>query len=74
MKTIVTLLTTAVLAIGATGAMAAGQDSDDAAGYALGQQAAHGVSGVYASARETHPVHSGASHVAAPHDFQLDGR
>jgi hypothetical protein len=78
MKTIITFLTTAVLAVGATsaisGAMAAGQDTDDAAGYALSQQAARGVAGAYASVRETRQVHSGAVHVPAAHDFQLDGR
>jgi len=78
MKTIITFLTTAVLAIGATsamsGAMAAGQDSDDAAGYALSKQVAHGSVGAYASARETHPVHTGTVQVPATYDFQLDGR
>ena len=75
MKTIITLLTTTVLAIGATGAMAAPQGSEEAAGYALSVQAARG--GVqnfnaYASAREPGQIRN--STVPTAHDFQLDGR
>ena len=56
MKTIITLLTTAVLATGAittafSGAMAAEQGSDEAPGYALNWRAAGGFGGAHASAR-----------------------
>ena len=76
MKTIVTLLTATVLVAGVTGAMAAPQGSDEAAGYALSVQAAHGFGGqnlnAYASAREPGQVRN--STVVTTHDFQLDGR
>ena len=72
MKTIVTLLTTAVLVAGASAAIAAPQGSDEAAGYALGWQAGHGFGGAYASAREPGEVRNSTIPVA--HDFQLDGR
>ena len=82
MKTIVTLLTTAMLAVGATGAMAA-QGSDEAAGYALSGPTG-GVSstqargdhdfGANASAHETRQTRNGAFNVPAMRDFQLDGR
>jgi hypothetical protein len=68
MKTIITLLTTTMLVAGATNAMAAQQGSDEAAGYALSQQA--GFGGAYASARTTGEARNSASH----NDFQLDGR
>jgi hypothetical protein len=90
MKTIITLLTTATLALSATsaisGALAAQQDSDDSAGYALSRQAIGGFGGAeasahstrsvgaYASMRGTRQIHSGASNLPAPHDVQLDGR
>ena len=89
MKTIITVLTTAMLAIGATGAMtgasAAQQGSDEAAGYALSLRAVGGGIGsawtrdgrdygAYASARETRQMRNGAFNVPAMHDFQLDGR
>jgi hypothetical protein len=56
MKTIITLLTTAVLATGAitnvtSGASAAEQGSDEAANYALSWRAAGGFGGAHASAR-----------------------
>jgi len=73
MKTIIALLTTTVLVAGATTAMAAGQGSDEAAGYALSLQAARG-SGAYASARIPGVVHNGTFNVAANGDFQLQGR
>ena len=74
MKTIITLVTTAMLAVGATGAMAAPQGSDEAAGYALSIQAARGGQNfnAYASAREPGQVRN--STVPTAHDFQLDGR
>jgi hypothetical protein len=89
MKTIITVLTTAVLAIGAsgalTGASAAAQGSDEAAGYALSLRAVGGSIGsawardgrdygAYASARETRQMRNGAFNIPAMHDFQLDGR
>ena len=88
MKTIITVLTTAVLAVGATsvtGALAAQQGSDEAAGYALSLRAVGGGIGsawtrngrdygAYASARETRQMRNGAFNVPAMHDFQLDGR
>ena len=72
MKTIITLLTTTVLVAGITGAFAAPQGSDEAAGYALGWQAGHGFGGAYASTREPGQVRN--STVPAAHDVQLDGR
>ena len=74
MKTIITLVTTAMLAVGATGAMAAPQGSDEAAGYALSIQAARGGQNfnAYASAREPGQVRN--STVPTAHDLQLDGR
>ena len=74
MKTIITLVTTTMLAVGATGAMAAPQGSDEAAGYALSIQAARGGQNfnAYASAREPGQVRN--STVPTAHDFQLDGR
>ena len=79
MKTIITLLTTAMLAVGATGAIAAEQGSDEASGFALGLQTAGDLGGVhargaYASAHETRQTHNNASNVPATQDFQLDGR
>jgi len=86
MKTIITLLTTAALAMGAiTTASAAQQGSDEAAGYALSLRAVGGGFGAawtrdgrdygaYASARETRRMRNGAFNVPAMHDFQLDGR
>ena len=71
MKTIITLLTGAVLAAGATNAMALDrQATDDAAGYAISRQAAHGFGGAFASAG---PVRSGAG-IQHHDDIQLDGR
>ena len=74
MKTIITLVTTTMLAVGATGAMAAPQGSDEAAGYALSIQAVRGGQNfnAYASAREPGQVRN--STVPTAHDFQLDGR
>ena len=73
MKTIITLLTTTMLAVGATSAMAAPQGSDEAAGYALSIQATRGQSfNAYASAREPGQVRN--STLPTAHDFQLDGR
>jgi hypothetical protein len=74
MKTIVTLLTTTMLIAGASAAMAAPQGSDEAAGYALSVQAAHGFGGAYASAREPGQIRTSTVNVPAAHDFQLDGR
>jgi hypothetical protein len=69
MKTIIALLTTTMLVAGATNAMALDrQATDDAADYAISQQAAHGFGGAFASARTP-----GAS-VQNHDDFQLDGR
>ena len=90
MKTIITLLTTAVLAVGAiTSASALEQGSDEAANYALSWKAARGGTqdfgghasarggrdfGAYASAREGRQMRNGAFNGPAMHDFQLDGR
>jgi hypothetical protein len=72
MKTIITLLTSTVLVAGATNAMALDrQATDDAAGYAISQQAAHGFGGAFASARGA--VRSAAS-IQNHDDVQLDGR
>jgi hypothetical protein len=72
MKTIITLLTTTVLVAGATNAMAFDrQGADDAAGYAISQQAAHGFGGAFASARVPGHVRHGAN---AQGDFQMEGR
>ena len=74
MKTIITLVTTAMLAVGATSAIAAPQGSEEAAGYALSIQAARGGQNfnAYASAWEPGQVRN--STVPTAHDFQLDGR
>ena len=73
MKTIITLLTTTMLVAGATSAMAFDrQATDDAAGYAISQQAAHGFGGAFASARGT--VRNSAVNARSQSDFQLDGR
>jgi hypothetical protein len=68
MKTIIALLTTTMLVAGVTNAMANPQGSDEAAGYALSQQASHGFGGAYASARGE--IRNSTGH----NDFQLDGR
>ena len=69
MKTIITLLTGAMLVAGASNAMALDrQATDDAADYAISQQAAHGFGGAFASAGT---VRGGAQH---HDDIQLDGR
>ena len=71
MKTIITLLTGAVLVAGATNAMALDrQATDAAAGYAISQQAAHGFGGAFASAGTVR----GAAGVQHHDDIQLDGR
>ena len=73
MKTIFTLLTTTMLVAGATSAMALDrQATDDAAGYAIGQQASHGFDGAFASARGT--VRNSAANAQSHEDFQLEGR
>ena len=72
MKTIIAFLTTTLLVAGATTAIAAEQDSDEAPGYAISLQAAQGFGpaqdarsfrGAYASAR-----------LPAKVDYQLEGR
>jgi len=69
MKTIITLLTTTMLVAGATSAMALDrQATDDAANYAIGQQASHGFGGAMASARHS------AVNASSQGDFQLVGR
>lgn len=73
MKTIITLLTTTMLVAGATNAMALDrQAADDAAGYAINQQAANGFGGAFASARGA--VHHSAASAQSHDDFQLEGR
>jgi hypothetical protein len=73
MKTIITLLTTTMLVAGATSAMAADrQATDDAAGYAITQQAATGFGGAFASARGA--VRPSAVSVQSRDDVQLEGR
>jgi len=72
MKTIIALVTTTMLVAGASSAMASPQGSDEAAGYALSRQAAHGIGGAYASARV--PGEARNSTVNVQDDFQLDGR
>lgn len=87
MKTIITLLTTAVLATGViTNAMAAEQGSDEAPGYALSWRAAGGLAGAHASARNggrDFGAFASAREVGQfrnsfgvrpAYDFQLDGR
>lgn len=75
MKTIVTLLTATMLVAGATNAMALDrQATDDAAGYAISQQAAHGFGGAFASARASGAVRNSAVSVQNHDDIQLDGR
>jgi hypothetical protein len=75
MKTIITLLTATVLAAGATNAMALDrQATDDAADYAISQQAAHGFGGAFASARASGAVRTSAIGVQSRDDVQLDGR
>src|SRR5262249_28933302 len=87
MKTIITLLTTTVVPLGAiTTASALEQGSDEAANYALSWKAARGSTqnfggtasarggrdfGAYASAREGRQVRNGGFNVPAMHDFQL---
>ena len=73
MKTIITFLTTTMLVAGATNAMALDrQASDDAAGYAISQQAANGFGGAFASARGA--VRHGAVNAQSHDDIQLEGR
>jgi hypothetical protein len=73
MKTIMTLLTTTMLVAGATSAMAADrQATDDAAGYAISQQASHGFGGAYASARDA--VRGSSVVTQNRDDMQLVGR
>jgi hypothetical protein len=74
MKTIIALLTTTMLVAGATNAMANPQGSDEAPGYALSLQAAHGFGGAYASARTPGEIRNSTVNVPNQHDFQLDGR
>ena len=75
MKTILTLLTATVLAAGATNAMALDrQATDDAADYAISQQAAHGFGSAFASARAPGAVRLSAVNVPSQDDIQLDGR
>lgn len=73
MKTIITLLATTMLVAGATSAMALDrQATDDAAGYAISQQASHGFGGAFASARGA--VRNSSVNAQSQDDFQLDGR
>jgi hypothetical protein len=73
MKTIITLLTTTMLVAGATNAMALDrQATDDAADYAISQQAATGFGGAFASARGA--VRHSTVNVQRHDDIQLDGR
>ena len=75
MKTIITLLTTTMLVAGATSAMALDrQATDDAADYAISQQAAHGFGGTFASARVSGTVRNSAVGIQNHDDIQLDGR
>jgi len=75
MKTIITLLTGAMLVAGASNAMALDrQATDDAADYAISQQAAHGFGGAFASARASGAVRTSAIGVQSRDDVQLDGR
>jgi hypothetical protein len=79
MKTIITLLTATMLVAGATGAMAADQQSsDEAANNNLSWQAARGAyasaripSGARASVRV--PVHTRAGITQSNIDFQAQG-
>jgi hypothetical protein len=72
MKTIITLLTATTLVAGVTSAMAADrQAADDAAGYAISQQASHSFGGAFASARG---AVRGSTNAQNHDDFQLDGR
>jgi hypothetical protein len=76
MKTIITLLTTVMLAAGATSAMASDQQgSNQAPGYQLSlQQAARSFGGAYASARIPGHVRNSTFNVPTSRDVQLDGR
>ena len=68
MKTIITLLTGAMLVAGATNAMALDrQATDDAASSTISQQAKQGFGGAFASARQ-------AGWVQHHDDAQLGGR
>ncbi len=74
MKTIITVLIATLMVAGATNAMALDrQATDDAADYAVSQQAAHGFGGAFASARVPGAVRSTVT-IQNHDDFQLDGR
>ncbi len=78
MKTMISLLTTTMLAAGATSAMAFDrQASDDAIVHASVQaahQPAHGFGGAFASARAPAQVRNSTVHVTSQYDFPMDGR
>jgi hypothetical protein len=77
MKTIITVVAAAMLAIGAGSAMADQQRSDEAADYALSQRVAQGFDGAYASANvpsdvRGRPVEAPYTYVA-PYTVDLSG-
>src|SRR5689334_8918881 len=75
MKTIITLLTAATLAAGATNAMALDrQANDDALSYANSVQASRGFGGAYASARVAGgEIRNSTVNTQSQEDFQLVG-
>ena len=75
MKTIITLLTAATLAVGATNAMALDrQATDDALSSAISAQASRGFGGAYASAQAPGSDIRNSTVVApSQEDFQLVG-
>lgn len=75
MKTIITLLTTTMLAAGATSAMAFDrQATDDALSYSTNAQASRGFGGAYASAWVSGgDIRNSTVNVPTQEDFQLVG-
>jgi hypothetical protein len=75
MKTIITLLTTTMLVVGASNAMAFDrQSTDDALDSQISHQAARGLEGAYASARAPGEVRNSTFNVPSETDIQLQGR
>jgi|HubBroStandDraft_6_1064221.scaffolds.fasta_scaffold206859_2 hypothetical protein len=71
MKTIISLVAAALYVAGATGAFADQQRSDEAPGYALSRQAAHGSGGAYASAYREYNVRNRT--IEMPRALDLSG-
>jgi|HubBroStandDraft_1064217.scaffolds.fasta_scaffold54933_1 hypothetical protein len=73
MKTITSLVAAVLYVAGATGAFADQQRSDEAPGYALSQQEAHGSSGAYAWAPDRGQVRNQAVETPQTYDYDYSG-